>query len=369
MRDLPALLVSSNIYKIPGMAQRVYLIPIKQELVLAFNAMLRASPSQEDEIWKRIRKYAMRQMKLASLSHRWARGLSEAKFAAAGRLDEYYECTATRPYFITAKEPGDVAAIVTALRSCRNEQEAAAIFDEQAKAFGNMWSPPEEDRVESSPDEEWQALKRNVQKLKQMNLRFQERRPFTIEVFKTATLEGTDLQVMSMDETEPQEIPWSQIPTHYAQLLGSTLGQVAGLCEPTWWMGRNYWIGLLCFSRLGVVQKLKYGKLQKRILDLSANPAVLFPNTGMLDFEKAFDLTCPAYSTGLLFGGDKMAPLLESLQQSRGEWEQLSAHITGYTPIQVSKLVNRIEEAVLWAKSENCALLEGDELVGGLGYR
>jgi len=164
-------------------------------------------------------------------------------------------------------------------------------------------------------------------------------------------------------------ISLDEIPEEYGALLGATFGRIAGMCEPTWWLGRNYWIGLMCYSRLGILARMRFANLRNSLSCLGDTPAVLFQEARMAGFEDGFDLCCPGYSTGLLFAADRVDALYELFCSRRDRWEQLSVAVTGYGSRDVRNLMRMVEEALLWASREGCGLLEGDELVGGLGYR
>jgi len=352
------------------MAQRVYLIPIRPELISAFVALVKAPPAHEEEIWKKLEQYSMRQRKLAELSRYYARGLTEAKFEAIGRDIDYYEYTASRPYLVTGATAEAAVSAVRQLRQARNAAEANTVFEAQVRALADLWSAPAaDDAAEGSPETHWLGLRETVRQLKEMKSCFHARRPFTTQMLKQELMDGTDLPVMNLDESVTTEIATGEIPRHYGDLLGNTFGRVAGLSEPTWWLGRNYWLGLLAFSNLGMLQKMKYGKVQKAIADHATSPATLFGDIALPKFESGFDLRCPAYSTGLYFGPHKVASLLAALQQSRKDWEELTALVTGYPGELTAGMVRMIEEALMLAASENHGLLEGDELVGSYGLR
>jgi hypothetical protein len=352
------------------MAQRVYLIPIKPELTAAFCTLVRAPAAREDELWERLRRHASRQATLSALSCERARGLDLKKFIQVGRENDFYEYSNSRPYCVTGAAAVDAVKSVKALRACRNAAEAAALLDAEMQALGPLWAPPENvDELHESTAGAWHTLQEEVQRLKQIRACFKAGQPFSIRVLKELEMEGSGLRAFDADESEEREIACAHLPALYGRSLGSALGRLAGLCEPTWWMGRNYWIGLLIHTRLGTLAKVKYSKLCKRIAAAADSPASLFADVALPGYAAGLSLSCDAYATGLYFAPAHIGPLLASLQEQRSDWEALSAQVTGYTPDQVAMIVRMVEEALWWAHDEGCGLIEGDELVGCFGSR
>ncbi len=145
--------------------------------------------------------------------------------------------------------------------------------------------------------------------------------------------------------------------------------RAAGLAGPSWWLGRNYWIGRLAGAELAGDDEARLGPLQDLAIEASWNPSHLFEEVSPPGAEAGFSVTCPAYQTGLLFPQESCQTLLASLHAQRGMWTELGRLVAGYAVDEVIGLQQMVEEALEYGAQMEGFLLEGDEIVGEAGTR
>jgi hypothetical protein len=194
--------------------------------------------------------------------------------------------------------------------------------------------------------------------------------PYVIERPKRVELDG-GLQVLA-DETEAVRFSGRELIEAYGGLCSYTLARVAAYCEPTWWLGRNFWVGLLLTARFGIrglfgVRRPRH--VQELIAQHSASPAAVLEEIAVPGFGAGMPELCEGYSTGLYFAPTVITALLASLRSDGDAWATLAREVTGYPPEGTRQLLQMVEEAFVWAESNSVGLIEADEVVGAYGYR
>lgn len=355
------------------MAQRVYLIPVQQEVIKNLAAAVLA-PSEEAsaECLRACRERAKAQQGALALSKRYCARLSEEAFASANRSDDYGLFTALRPYLITVRSPEEAVTRTEVLFSAQVADQRIRLLEAEVAALppelcANTSSTPEDSESESL----WEAIHDDLLTAQRMRRASLSGTTYTHEV---ATKEpfGDGMTVISSDKTEPHVFAGHELAEAYGQLIGATAGRLLGLSLPTWWMGRNFWLGLLLGHHLSPMAAPPFSsirRLRNDLLALAESPAVLFPELAVPGFEAGFPLMCEAYSSGLYLSPAAVSRWLASFQKTRPALVRLSVLATGYDENSVQLIVSVVHEALIWCGRHGYGVMEGDELVGSLGYR
>jgi len=217
----------------------------------------------------------------------------------------------------------------------------------------------------------WNALRSDLVTVRRMRRAALSGSKYTHEVAMQVPLDES-VTVISQDETEPHTFAGDELAGAYGQLIGATLGRVLGLSLPTWWMGRNFWIGLLLggpLSPFAVPPFSSVRRLRKTLIASAQSPAQLFPSLDVPGFSENFPIWCEAYSSGLYFPPASVAEWLSSFDATRASFVRLATVVSGYDKASVQMTVSVIEECLIWCHRHGYGVMEGDELVGSLGYR
>jgi hypothetical protein len=116
-------------------AQRVYLIPVKPDVVELFVDWVLAGEQSEDGALRRLKQRAARHKRLNASSVRHAARLDLAAVEAVGRAGECAHMTALRPYCYAAASPRAGAEQVARLLSLRDPREIEQFFAAQVAPF------------------------------------------------------------------------------------------------------------------------------------------------------------------------------------------------------------------------------------------
>lgn len=351
------------------MAQRVYLLCIKHDLVDLIAAAVAAT---SDEAFRTaiadLRRRSDNQLRASAVSRRYAARLNRKAFENAGRIDDYYLAESLRPYVITRGSGENVRDTVRSVRYADSEAALEMIFDAEIARVGELT-----DDISSATeevDDPWTGIVEEISNLREIRRAALAGLPYTRQVSKLVPF-GDDMQVV-LDETEPQTLEATELAKTYGFLLGATLGRVAGLCEPSWWMGRNFWLGLMIAQEFSMTERFTQRRARlmcDAMTKLASSPGRLFDAIGIAGYEEGFPLMCEGYSSGLIFGPEAVAAMLELMSTRKHHWVDLGCRASGYEETVVSQIYDVVLEAFDWAATDGCSLMEGDELVGAYGYR
>jgi len=351
------------------MAQRVYLLAVKEDLVdLIASAIAAPEPGLERALAV-LRERSIQHLRASAAGKRHGRALDEKAFDTAGRIDDFHLYTGLRPYVITAPDPESARLAVSAARYALDESALDRIFGAEIARVAEFTTTARTS-VEEGEDDIWNALSEDIRKLRGMRTAAMAGLPYILPVHKQAPF-GEGIQVV-LDETEPQAFEGTELAEAYGFLLGATLGRVGGLCEPSWWMGRNFWLGLMIAEEFGLKDRLVNRRLITMcdaMTKLASSPGHLFDAVGVDGYENGFPLGCEGYSSGLIFGAGEVKAMRQLMLSRKSDWIDLGARASGYPATTVSQLYDVVYEAFDWAEHEDCALMEGDELVGSMGFR
>jgi hypothetical protein len=351
------------------MAQRVYLLTIKPDLVDLIVSAIAAPENELDRALRVLRDRAMPHLRASSSGKRLARALDERAFERAGRIDDFHLYTSLRPYVITSPNSESARVAVSTARYAADESVLDGLFRTEISRVADLTKEGSANHSEQD-DEIWTVLAKDIRTLRGMRTAAVAKVPFIVPVHKREPFaDGVD---MILEETERTRIEGHELAETYGFLLGATLGRVAGVCEPSWWMGRNFWLGLMIAEEFGLKDRLLHRRLitiSDEMTKLASSPGHLFDQIGVDGYEEGFPVGCEGYSSGLIFGSDAVPAMRELMGQRKDDWIALGARASGYDPSVVSQLYNVVYEAFDWAAHEGCSLMEGDELVGSLGYR
>lgn len=355
------------------MAQRVYLIPVQPAILESMTAAILAE--SDDGVAAHVdacRERGRPQQRALALSREFSARLNEAAFESSNRADEHGLFTAMRPYLITARTAHDAAHRANALYAA-DEATRTRLFEAELAALPPelcTGSPSGRSAAPHDPDALWDAIRKDLLTARRMREAALSGRAYTHEIARQMPFEG--MTVMSPEETEPHIFAGAELAEAYGQLIGATLGRILGLCLPTWWMGRNFWIGLLIASRLSPFSAPPFSSvraLRKTLASRARSPALLVPALEIPGFFENFPLGCEAYSSGLYFGREAVSKWLESFEAERAAFVRLGVLATGYDEAPVQLITSVVHECLLWCEREGYGVMEGDELVGSLGYR
>ena len=345
------------------MAQRVYLLPVEPRIVeLLSSAILEdPGPALAD-----LRAGSQAHAATAGASKRALARLDPERFKASGRGDDYALYSALRPYCITETSAAGAVDAVDALLAAGDEVRRQTLFEDQLRRLDPslLAASAGVARYVDDTAEQWASLKTDVDSLRRMREAALAGRAYEHEF--QGREEDDD------EDAEPQTFEGADLAEVYGQLLGATLGRLLGLSLPSWWMGRNFWLGLLIAMDLSPFQLLPLSgarRVRKTLFRLAESPEILFPPVAVEGFGAGFPLVCEAYGTGLYFPPAAVRELLPLLERSRKGFVSLCVKAAGYPRGVVEQIAEIVHEAFLWAARHDLGLLEGDELVGEYGYR
>ena len=344
------------------MAQRVYLLPVEPRIVELLSSAILEDPGAA---LADLRAGSQAHVATASASKRAVARLDEERFKASGRGDDYARYSALRPYCIT--ETSALAAVdaVDALLAAGDEVKRMSLFEDQLRRLDPALFAASAGiaRYVDDTAEQWAGLKADLSTLRRMREAALAGRAYKHEFRRREEDDGGSALA---GDTEPHRFEGAALAEIYGQLLGATLGRLLGLSLPSWWMGRDVWLGPLLTAELSPFQLLAR-RVRKRLTRLAESPSRLFSSVAVEGFEAGFPLLCEAYGTGLYFPPAAVRELLPLL--GRKAFVSLGVKATGYERGVVEQIAGIVHEAFLWASRHGLGLLEGDELVGAYGYR
>jgi hypothetical protein len=345
------------------MAQRVYLLPVEPRIVELLGSAILNDPGPA---LAELRAGSQAHAATAGASKRALARLDEERFKASGRGDDYALYSALRPYCVTETSAVAAADAVDALLAAGDEVRRLSLFEDQLRrvAPSLFAASAGVSRFVDDTAEQWAGLKTDIGTLRRMREAALAGRAYEHKFQGREEEDGED--------AEPQTFEGADLAEIYGQLLGATLGRLLGLSLPSWWMGRNFWIGLLIAAELSPFQLLPLSgarRVRKRLTLLAESPAGLFPSVAVEGFEAGFPRVCEAYGTGLYFPPAAVREILPLLERSRKAFVSLAAKASGYDRGVAGQIASLVHEAFLWAARHDLGLLEGDELVGAYGYR
>lgn len=341
------------------MAQRVYLLPVEPRIVELLSAAILEDPGPA---LAELRAGSQAHAATASASKRAVARLDEERFKASGRGDDYYLYSALRPYCVTETSASAAVDAVDALLAAGDEVKRMSLFEDQLRRLDPSLFATSTGvaRYVDDTAEQWAGLKTDVGTLRRMREAALAGRTYEHAFQSREEDDNED------DDAESHTFEGAALAEIYGQLLGATFGRILGLSLPSWWMGRNVWLGLLVAADLSPFQLLAR-RIRKRLTRLAESPSILFSSVAVEGFEAGFPLLCEAYGTGLYFPPAAVRELLPLLE--RKAFVSLGVKATGYNRRVVEQIAGIVHEAFLWASRHGLGLLEGDELVGEYGYR
>lgn len=356
------------------MAQRVYMIPVRDAFVEDYLALVLEFDEQAlKERFDGMKRTAERHLRTLEAGKRFS-SIAYEEIPPAQQDTRFSLSAAFRPYFITCTDSRDAAERTQTLYGHESLDALFKSFHEEAARLSSVseetWDKVDRVSELDLHDAEWDALFEDLKRIRGMASAHRATTPYSVEVYKKLEIEG--MEVFSQDETETVSVSGTQLGEHYGSLLGPNFGRLAGLTAPSWWLGRNFWLGLLAGVDLGKfagVVKRKERKLQETIVSCARNPASLFSSAAVEGFESSFSDVCSGYGTGLYFPGPAIPDLIGTIEEDIDAATRLACEATGYPPDDVRIVIGVVLESLYWARDENCGLLEGDELVGSGGYR
>ena len=215
---------------------------------------------------------------------------------------------------------------------------------------------------------DWQPLVADIGILRRMREAFLAGKPYAHEIPKPA---WDDEVTAIAGGAEPRTFEGPALAEVYGQLLGSTLGRLLGLTQPSWTLGA-YSLGLLATSRLSPFQLLPLSgawRIHKLLTRLGETPAALLAPVAVPGFEAGFPRVCEPYGTGLYFPPAAVREIHAMLASSRKPLVSLGIKVTGLQRGEVERITTAVQEAFAWAAGCDFGILEGDELVEADGYR
>jgi hypothetical protein len=352
------------------------MIPVRPTTVRAYLDMVLAPTDAEvDSALSALQEGAGNHLRALEASRRFSDALDPKAFDAAGRAFDHGLYTACRPYMVTAPTQ-KATGVVSTLVGAANEEALFSALEREFERVNGFRRREVGLPISRSPldlsryDSEWNQVRTDLHLARALRQAIREGRPYAIQAHDREPL-GDNMVVLSQD-THMETIEGEALAQEYGVVLGSTFGRLAGLSEPTWWLGRNYWLGLLLTEDLGRLASwfsLPQFRFQKSLFNFGTSPAHLFVDVGAPGFEKGFPIVCEGYSTGLYFPPEVVRPFRSHLDQYASHAVALGARASGYEPSIVASIHSLVFEALHWAEAEGCGLLEGDELVGAYGER
>ncbi len=350
------------------MAQRSFLIPVSNKLNELFFELMETS--DESSIWGKFAEVSGRHRKVLFYSKCFAGLIDGNKVAEQVRGLSLGMFSNMRPYLITEKDIIPAVKAVDNLLQCDNDQDIIHMFTQQCKRIydfvgeNEIHIPKYEDNLKV-----FDNVKNQIQILKSFRDSYRRNENVSIEVSKqTETQSGIHISISG--ETEMRVIQHQDIPWHYGELLGQTFGELCGLCYPSWWLGRNYWFGLLLNGKLGTLGQIPYLGVRKFLRSYSEHPVVLFKTIKMEDFEKGFDINAPFNQLGYYFSAPSVSLIADVLSSKyQKQFHNLGKAVTHYNDEDITRCEQMIYESFQWASANRLGLIEGDDLVGWTGER
>lgn len=348
------------------MAQRSFLIPVSNALNELFFELM--DTDDGNSIWGKIAEVSGKHRKVLFYSKSFADIIDRNKVAEQVRGLKLGMFANMRPYLITEKELKAAVAAVDNLLQCENEQDIIHIFNQQCNRIYDFMN---ENEIHIPQYEEnlkvFDNVKKQIQILKEFRDAYQRNENVSIEVPKqTDTKSGIHISIAGETEMrviQPQDIPW-----HYGELLGQTFGELCGLCYPSWWLGRNYWFGLLLNGNLGALGRIPYLGIRKFLRNHSENPVTLFTSIKIENFEKGFDIYAPFNQLGFYFSAPSVSLIADGLlSKYQKKFHNLGKAVTNYHDEDIARCEQMIYESFQWASANQLGLVEGDDLVGWTG--
>lgn len=356
------------------MAQRVYMIPVRREVLDAYLGLVaEADQDTLNRLFEQVKSNARRHLRTLEIGKRFST-LASDKIPIDQQDMLFYLYTACRPYFITGDMPQDAANRVRELYNHENTDSLYREYREEGRQLqlvsSELWDTIEQDTNIEYHAQEWDALFYDLNTIRGMAIAHRNGATFPVEVYKEVEVAG--MKMLSQGETETTLVEGDELARHYGNMIGPNFGRIAGLSEPTWWLGRNFWLGLMLaidLGRFALVTKRSQKRLQDRLLPYVRNPAGLFDSVAIPGFQASFSNLCAGFGTGLFIPNECISGLLAELENQKSAAVDLAIQATGYPPGDASVMLNVLLESLYWAKDEGCGLLEGDDLVGSYGYR
>lgn len=350
------------------MAQRSFLIPVSIELKELFLKLIETS--EDSPIWERIYELSSQHRKVLFYSKNFSEFVNQKKVEEKNMDLLFGMFLNMRPYLITEKEISKAVEITDSLLKCEEEQDIVNVFTQQCNKIYDFLNV-DETNVQIYEDDitVFDNIKKQIKILKDYRDGFYNKKNVFIEIPKQTQTE-LGIEVSLSGEMELKEINYREIPKNYGDLIGQTFGELCGLCYPSWWLGRNYWFGLLMKGELGTLGQIPYIGLRRLIKTKSEIPTTLFESVGIPGFEKKFNIYSPSYQLGYYFPGESIFSVsyaLKSKYQKR--LHSLGKSITNYSDEDIKYCEQMIFESFEWAAKNKYGLIEGDDLVGWMGYR
>lgn len=350
------------------MAQRVYLLPIKLDFLQMLQEYVLSEGPRPDAIWKELEGRGLKQGRLNAASRRVAACIDSEEAARTGRGDDLALAANLRPYFITGDDSAAAVDAVVDLMAA-DPDEAEDFLRKEGEKFGELFRAERfRQASEDRSPESWRLLRQDVDKARSLREAFKRDEAVEVEVPKVVASRG-GVQVYQGGKTERKSFKGPELAQLFGAKLGNCLGRLSGLCEPSWWLGRNYWLGAMAFADHDFPEEHPAQTFQDFLMMKVRNPASMLTALYVPGFDAGFDVGCPAYSTGLYFAYDAVLWISQGLEQVASGLEALGEKVTGYSRRELRTLEQSLREAFDWASRSECGLMEGDELVGSLGSR
>jgi hypothetical protein len=350
------------------MAQRSFLIPISGPLNELFFELMETT--DDNSIWGKIAAVSRQHRKVLFYSKSFAGIIDGNKVAEQVRGLKLGMLSNMRPYLITEKEINAAVKVVDNLLACENDQDIIHIFNGQCSRIYDFM---DENRINIPKYEENMAVFNNVKKqiqiLKGFRDAYQRKENVSIEVPRQADAKS-GIHISIAGETEMRLIQYQDIPWHYGELLGQTFGELCGLCYPSWWLGRNYWFGLLLNGELSVFGRIPFLGVRKFLRTHSQHPVNLFQAIKIEGFEKGFDINAPFNQLGYYFPAPSVSLIAAGLPSKyRKQLHDLGKAVTNWDDEDIARCEQMVYESFQWASANQFGLIEGDDLVGWTGER
>jgi hypothetical protein len=350
------------------MAQRSFLIPVSNALNELFFELM--DTEDENSIWGKIAEVSGRHRKVLFYSKSFADIIDGKRVAEQVRGLRLGMFANMRPYLITEKETKAAVTAVDNLFQCENDQDIIHIFNQQCNRIYDFM---DEKEIHIPKYEENLAVFDNVKKqikiLKGFRDAHQQNENVSIEVPRQTEIQS-GIHISITGDTEMRVIQQQDIPWHYGELLGQTFGELCGLCYPSWWLGRNYWFGLLLNGELGTFGRIPYLGVRKFLRTHSEDPVTLFKTIKIEGFEKGFDINAPFNQLGYYFPAPSVSLIADGLPSKyEKQLHNLGKAVTNYGDEDIACCEEMVYESFCWASANQLGLVEGDDLVGWVGER
>ena len=350
------------------MAQRSFLIPVSDILNGLFFELMETQ--EENTIWGKIAEVSRQHRKVLFYSRSFARIIDGQRVADQVRGLKPGMFANMRPYLITEKDMTAAANVVDNLLQCKNDQDMIFIFNQQCH---RIYDFSDETEIRIPPYDEdprvFDTVKEQIRILKGFRNAYQRNESFSIPVPKQTNVKS-GIHISINGETEMRVIQRRDIPWHYGELLGQTYGELCGLCFPSWWLGRNYWFGLLLKGKLGIFGQMPYLGLRQFLRTHSETPLSLFKAIRIEGFEKGFDINAPFNQLGYYFPAPSVSLIADSLPSKyQKQFHNLAKAVTNYGDEDIAYPEQMVYESFRWASVNHMGLVEGDDLVGLMGER